>query len=207
MSVTFHSPQASLGNFHVMAFVDRLLGLTVNMFEKLSSWWKKKLKREPPYIWNSMLNCKYVLRMQRPPLLIELHAQQWQPEKVESLKINVILSLQRSYSTLPLNSIYLHKIEFAFNAQEQVNEERSDCRCSESDAGCLIGQAELPRDLAGSPKLWHCDSSHLGHCCNWSLINRFSRNELIDEQWLRQWMDRVAMSVTHQFGKRKPTQF
>lgn len=41
MSVTFHSPQASLGNFHIMAFVDRLLGLTVIMFEKLSSWWKK----------------------------------------------------------------------------------------------------------------------------------------------------------------------
>lgn len=78
---------------------------------------KKKLKREPPYIWNRMLNCKYVLKMQRPPLLIKLHAQQWQPEKVESLKINVILSLQRSYGTLPLNSIYLHKIEFAFNAQ------------------------------------------------------------------------------------------
>lgn len=78
---------------------------------------KKKLKREPPYIWNSMLSCKYVLRMQRPPLLIKLHAQQWQPEKVESLKINVILSLQRSDGTLPLNSIYLHKIEFAFNAQ------------------------------------------------------------------------------------------
>lgn len=78
---------------------------------------KKKLKREPPYIWNSMLNCKYVLRMQRPPLLIKLHAPRWQPEKVESLKINVILSLQRSYGTLPLNSIYLLKIEFAFNAQ------------------------------------------------------------------------------------------
>lgn len=28
---------------------------------------KKKLKREPPYIWNSMLNCKYVLKMQKPP--------------------------------------------------------------------------------------------------------------------------------------------
>lgn len=117
MSVTFHSPQASLGNFHIMAFVDRLLGLTVNMFEKLSSWWKKKLKREPPYIWNSMLNCKYILRMQRPSLLIKLHALWWQPEKVESLKINVILSLQRSYGTLPLNPIYLLKIEFVFNAQ------------------------------------------------------------------------------------------
>lgn len=78
---------------------------------------KKKLKREPPYIWNSMLNCKYILRMQRPPLLIKLHVPGWQPEKVESLKINVILSLQRSYGTLPLNSIYLLKIEFAFNVQ------------------------------------------------------------------------------------------
>lgn len=41
MSVSFHSAQASLCNFHIMAVVDRLLGLTVNMFEKLSSWWKK----------------------------------------------------------------------------------------------------------------------------------------------------------------------
>lgn len=41
MSVTFQSPQMSLGNFHIMAFVDRLLGLTVNMFETLSGWWKK----------------------------------------------------------------------------------------------------------------------------------------------------------------------
>lgn len=45
MSVTFHSPQVNLGNFHIMAFVDRLLGLTVNMFEKLSSWWKKIKER------------------------------------------------------------------------------------------------------------------------------------------------------------------
>lgn len=67
MSVTLHSPQVSLGNVHIMAFVDRLLGLTVNMFEKLSSWWKKNVKREPPYIWNSMLNCKYILKMQKPP--------------------------------------------------------------------------------------------------------------------------------------------
>lgn len=41
MSVTFQSPQMSLGNFHIMAFVDRLLGLTVNMFETLSGWWRK----------------------------------------------------------------------------------------------------------------------------------------------------------------------
>lgn len=53
MSVTFHSPQMSLGNFHIMAFVDRLLGLTVNMFEKLSGWWKKESKRKPPSIWTS----------------------------------------------------------------------------------------------------------------------------------------------------------
>lgn len=45
MSVTIHSLQVSLGNFHIMAFVDRLLGLTVNMFEKLSSWWKKIKER------------------------------------------------------------------------------------------------------------------------------------------------------------------
>ena len=36
--LSLFSLQVSLGNFHIMAFVDRLLGLTVNMFEKLSSW-------------------------------------------------------------------------------------------------------------------------------------------------------------------------
>lgn len=39
-----------------MAFVDRLLGLTVNMFEKPSGWWReKKSKREALYI--SKLAC------------------------------------------------------------------------------------------------------------------------------------------------------
>lgn len=41
MSVSSHSAQAGPRDLHITAVVDRLLGLTVNMFEKLSSWAKK----------------------------------------------------------------------------------------------------------------------------------------------------------------------
>lgn len=78
-----------------------------------------------------------------------------------------------------------------------MNGERRLCQCSQCDARCLIGQAELPKELAGSPKMWHCNLvSHLGHRCGLPLINRFSRKELADEQWLRQWMDRVELNVS-----------
>jgi len=63
-----------------------------------------------------------------------------------------------------------------------VKGERRIGRCSQGEVKCLIGQAELPRELAGSPEMWRGNSSHLGHYHGRSLMNRFLRNELTEEQ-------------------------
>lgn len=71
---------------------------------------EKESKRKPPSIWNIMFNFPCSLKS-RVLTLSQIQAQQRQPRREGSLKINVSLSLQRSGGTLPLCSIYLHKIE------------------------------------------------------------------------------------------------
>lgn len=119
MSVSFHSAQASLCNFHIMAVVDRLLGLTVNMFEKLSSWWKKirGREREPPYICNSMLNCKCILKMHRPTSSHVTCSTVTAYVNIWSSKINVKLSLYRSWSHYYQSLFTFIELIFTFNAQ------------------------------------------------------------------------------------------
>lgn len=60
---------------------------------------EKKLggeEREPPYICNSMLNCKCILKMHRPPSNQVICPTMTAYVNIWSLKINVRLSLERS---------------------------------------------------------------------------------------------------------------
>lgn len=76
---------------------------------------KKYIKARASFHWKLHVKLWVHPQEQRPPLLGMLHASPWQPKKAEAWNMNGILSLQRSGNTLPLNSIYLHKIECAWN--------------------------------------------------------------------------------------------
>lgn len=151
VSVTFHSPQMSLGNFHIMAFVDRLLGWQW-IFLKNCQAGGKRIKEKTSFYLKHRVKLPACSPKQGPRSQPDICSQR-QPRRVGSLKINVILSLQRSKGTLPLNSIYLHKIELPLMLNHRWWKREEEPLPLQSGEGhrCLIGQAEQPKELAGSP--------------------------------------------------------
>lgn len=73
-------------------------------------------EKEPPYICNSMLNCKCTLKMHRPTSSHVTCSTMTAYVNIWSLKINVRLSLYRSVALLQ-NSVYFYRADFTFNAQ------------------------------------------------------------------------------------------